>query len=139
MKIFNISLFTFLFLSCSQKVNDFKVETKVNNFDRSSILDLINQEIFKDLNQELNYEIKHLKISNNFAWLEATAERKDKKIIEFPDASYDCCDVEGLFEKKNSKWAIIEVGWFSTDSWYSGLAKKYPKIPKEIFNESQLN
>lgn len=144
-QIFEMKNLLFIFLiiltstiSFSQEVKDFKIKTSKNATERKAILDLLRKEILKDINQEVVFNVKHLKISENYAWFEGDALRKDGKAIQFPDETYDCCHVEGLFEKLNGKWKIVESGLFSTDCWYCGLSQRYPKVPKVIFTEGPL-
>lgn len=132
-----LSILTSTF-SFSQEVKDFKIKTSKNANERKAILDLLRKEILDEINQEVVFNVKHLKASGNYAWFEGDALRKDGEQIQFPDETYDCCHVEGLFEKLNGKWKIVEFGTFSTDCWYCGLSKRYPTVPKIIFTEAPL-
>ncbi|MES2798540.1 MAG: hypothetical protein V4638_00865 [Bacteroidota bacterium] len=132
---------TLLFLSISaitfaQKVENYTVKTSENEKERKMILDLARQEVDKDIHQSVIFTVKHLKVSQNYAWLEADAKSKDGKQIVFEDDFHDCCHVEGLFEKKNGLWQVVQFGSFSTDCWYCGLSANYPQVPKEIFSEA---
>ncbi len=127
------------YFSFSQEVKDFKKKTENNALERTEILDLLRTEIKKDINQDVQFVVKHLKVSGKYAWFEGEALRKDGKTIKFPDDSYECCNVGGLFEKKEGKWTTLESGTFSTDCWYCEITNQYPYVPKIIFSESVLN
>jgi hypothetical protein len=118
---------------------DYKLKTTKNSLERKAILDLARKDIFDDLKQDVLFNVDHLKVSGNYAWFEGKAVRTDGKELEFPDETYDCCHVEGLFEKVQGKWKIVEFGSFSTDCWYCGIAYLYPKVPKGIFTEAPLS
>ena len=115
------------------KVFDFKVKTAANAKDRTEMLNALRADMRKDWKLTFEYFVDYFKVSNDYAWLSASAFRKDGKDMTFEDDSYDCCHVECLFQKKNGKWTVAESGAFSTDVWYWGLAKKYPGVPKGIF------
>lgn len=83
----------------SQEVKDYKIKTTQNASERKEILDLLRYEILKEIDQEVIFSVNHLKLSGNYAWFEGNTLRKDGKEIVFPDNLYDCCHVEGLFEK----------------------------------------
>ncbi|MCF1420764.1 hypothetical protein [Mangrovimonas futianensis] len=123
---------------CSQEVIDFKIKTSENATERKEMLDLLRIEVKQDINQEVLFKVNHFKLLGNYAWFKGDAIERNGKELIFPDNSYDCCHVEGLFMNKNNKWELIEIGLFSTDCWQCGLAKRYPKIPNIIFSEEAL-
>ena len=100
------------YFSFSQEVKDFKKKTENNALERTEILDLLRTEIKKDINQDVQFVVKHLKVSGKYAWFEGEALRKDGKKIEFPDDSYECCDVGGLFLKKKENGQLYKVELF---------------------------
>ncbi|MDP9079842.1 MAG: hypothetical protein M3O71_20625 [Bacteroidota bacterium] len=113
---------------------DYKVKTTANAKERTEMLDALRAYLYKDLKMTLEFYVDHLKVANNYAWLQGSADRKDGKDLKFPDdGEYDCCHVETLFQKKGGKWVVAEEGAFSTDVWYEGIAKKYRAAPKGIF------
>lgn len=125
--------------SYSQEILDFKVKTEANNQERKSIIDLFRKEVESEINQKVIFAVTHLKVSANYAWFEGQAKTKSGGQLLLPDESYDCCHVEGLLKKVNGKWKIIELGLFSSDCWYCGLASRYPKVPKGIFTSGPLS
>jgi hypothetical protein len=126
-------LFALRAYSQSAAVLDYKVKTAANAKERTEMLDALRAHVYKRLKMTLEFYVSHLKVGNNYAWFEGTADRKDGKDIKFEDDAYDCCHVEALFEKQNGKWTVAEGAAFSTDVWYEAIAKKYPAAPKGIF------
>jgi hypothetical protein len=119
------------------KVFDYQFKTEGNSKDRTEMLDALRAYLNRDLNMILIFTVDHFKVSENYAWLEGTANRKDGEKIESTDVvPYDCCHVEALFEKRNGTWMVADGEAFSTDVWYTGLGKKYPKVPRSIFPQN---
>ncbi|MCR8559239.1 hypothetical protein KXD93_16395 [Mucilaginibacter sp. BJC16-A38] len=113
---------------------DYKVKTTANAKERTEMLDALRAYLCKDLKMTLEFYVDHLKVANNYAWFQGSADRKDGKALKFPDdGEYDCCHVEAMFQKHGGKWVVAEGGAFSTDVWYEAIAKKYPAAPKGIF------
>jgi hypothetical protein len=129
MKKFSFRFATLMLLICltgfaaqAQKAVDFKTKTSTNTVERTAMLDLLRAKMKTEFQQEFKYVVNHFKVSGNFAWLKADAQRKDGKEISFnEEEAYDCCHVECLFKKVNGKWTISEYGAFSTDVWYEGI------------------
>lgn len=134
-KIIFLALFgLFCNLSFAQTVFDIKTKTSANKADRNMMLDILRANMYKDYKQEFVFVVNHFKVSNDYAWLKADAQRKDGKKIELPaDEPNDCCHVECLFKKSNGKWLIAESAAFSTDVWWADLETRYPDAPKGIF------
>jgi hypothetical protein len=112
---------------------DYKVKTAANAKERTEMLDALRVLLFKDFKMTLEFYVDQLKVGNNYAWFQGSADRKDGKEIKFEEDDYDCCHVEALFQKKGGKWTVAEGAAFSTDVWYEAIAKKYPDAPKGIF------
>jgi hypothetical protein len=129
-------LFTVKAYSQSSAILDYKVKTAANAKERTEMLDALRTYLYKDLKMTLEFYVDHLKVANNYAWLQGSADRKDGKELKFPDdGAYDCCHVEALFQKKGGKWVVAEGAAFSTDVWYEAIAKKYPAAPKGIWEK----
>lgn len=126
------------FSGFSQTVQDWTIKSKENQADRSQILDVARAEVKKDIKQEVIFQVTYLKTAGNYAWFQANVLAKNGGELKMPNDFYDCCHVEGLFEKVNGVWKVVEFVGFSTDVWYWGIAEKYPKAPKSIFNEAAL-
>ncbi|HZY36349.1 MAG TPA: hypothetical protein VFE53_06850 [Mucilaginibacter sp.] len=112
---------------------DYKVKTASNAKERTEMLDALRALLYKDFKMTLEFYVDHLKVGNNYAWFQGSADRKDGKDIKFEEDDYDCCHVEALFQKKNGKWTVAAGAAFSTDVWYEAIAKKYPDAPEGIF------
>lgn len=120
----------------TQKILDWKLKSSVSASERKTILTTVKNEVEVEIKQKMAFTVRHLKVSNNYAWLEVDATKTDGRHLNFIDDSYDCCHVEALLQKKNGKWEIIVYGAFSTDCWYCGISLNYPEIPVGIFSES---
>ncbi|MCW7506672.1 hypothetical protein ND816_02440 [Leptospira levettii] len=117
-------------------VLDYKTKSKSNEIERTYLLDLLRARMSNKFKQEFIFVVEHFKVSGDYAWFRGTAKRKDGKEIELTeDIAYDCCHVEALYKKNNGKWQISESAAFSTDVWWDGIQQRYPKAPKEIFQE----
>ena len=115
-------------------VLDYKVKTATNAKERTEMLDALRMYLHKDFKMTLEFYVDHLKMANNYAWFQGSADRKDGQKITFPEGeAYDCCHVEALFQKRGGKWVVAESAAFSTDVWYEAIAKRYPAAPKGIF------
>jgi hypothetical protein len=110
-------------IQAQTKVLDYKTKTSTNASERTVMLDLLRVEMKKNYALDFKYVVNHFKVSGNFAWLQATAQRKDGKPLELSD-SEDCCHVECLYQKTNGKWKVYEYGAFSTDVWWEGIQER---------------
>lgn len=137
MKTKLLVLILFLFcLNCfaqAPKLLDYKVKTADNAKERTEMLDAFRANLYKEWKLKFEFVVSYFKRSGDYAWFEGTALRKDGKEMTFPEDSYDCCHAEALFQKKAGKWVVLEEGAFSTDVWYDGINKRYPKVPVAIF------
>jgi hypothetical protein len=121
-------------LTEAQQIVDFKVKNEANAKDRTVMLDLMREEIYRIEPIEIKFVVDHFKVSNNYAWFEGTAQLKDGKTIDFgDDFPGDCCRVLSLFQKTNGSWTIAEFMPFCTDVCHLGIANRFPKAPKGIF------
>ncbi|MBU2019732.1 MAG: hypothetical protein KJ941_08810 [Bacteroidetes bacterium] len=118
----------------AQTTKDLKKKTLFNYKERKEVLQLLKNEIKKDLQFEIKLNVRHLKVSNNYAWFEGDVRRKDGKVIDFQDDFKDCCHVEGLLLNNKGTWEFLEFGAFSTDCWFCGIANQYPNVPNSIFS-----
>ena len=118
----------------AQIISDFKTKNNSNEAERNSMLHILRSDLYKEFKQLFTFKVYHFKVSNNYAWFEADAKRKDGNEIVFPDEFYDCCHVEALFRKNNGKWYLLESGAFSTDVWFDGIWDDYKDAPRAIFD-----
>lgn len=131
-----IAIFLLTTLHCysqTGKTVDLEVKTTANVKERTLMLNELRAVLYKEWKLEFVFVVSYFKANNEYAWLEATPQRKDGKEMVFPEDSYDCCHVECLYKKQNGKWTILREGDFSTDLWYDGLEKQYPGAAKLIF------
>lgn len=136
-----VQLFLFIIISLgikAQKAQDWKTKTAKNTVERAQILDIARKKVFDELKQQAQFKVRHLKVSKDFAWLEADALSSSGNSLVFPDDFYDCCHVEGLFKKENGNWIALEFGAFSTDCWYCGISSSHPEIPESIFSDAAI-
>ena len=122
----------------SQDVRDFKIKNESNIKDRTMMLDILRAELYEDFKQEFIFVVNHFKVSQNYAWFEGTAQRKDGREIVFnSEEEHDCCLVTSLFKKSNGKWYIEESGAFGTDEQRVGISYRYP-APRAIFPKGEM-
>jgi hypothetical protein len=121
-------------LTKAQQILDFKIKSEANAKDRTFMLDLMREEIYRIEPIEIKFVVEHFKSASNYAWFEGTAQLKDGKPLDFgPDFPGDCCRVLTLFQKINGIWTIAEFMPFCTDVCHMGIANRFPKAPKGIF------
>ena len=133
-------LFVFLFttsVSFGQGILDYKIKNASNAKDRTAILDVYREYLYRQYKQEFVFVVKHFKIGNNFGWLMADLKRKDGGSLVLPsdEGESDCCHVEALFRRTNGRWIIVEHMEFSNDIWWQGIGRRYPTAPPAIFDE----
>lgn len=140
MKKITISLMLLLVcqITYCQEIRDFKTKNESNSKDRTMMLDILRAKLYEDYKQEFIFVVNHFKVSQNYAWFEGTAQRKDgREIIFNSEESHDCCLVTSLFKKSNGKWYIEESGAFGTDVWWLGISSRYP-APRAIFPKGEM-
>jgi len=123
----------------AQQVRDFKKKDDRNAAERTAMLDLLREEVWKEINQEVVFVVNHLKVSGKYAWMEGTVFGKGGTPVIIPEdwepCCYDCCHVEAIFKFSNGEWGISKHGLFMTDYWYEGIGLEYPGINPDIFPE----
>lgn len=110
--------------SFAQNIRDFKVKNDINASERTSMLDLIRSDLYQMFNIEMKFLVEHFKVSEEYAWFEGTAQRKDGKPLILPDDSRDCCKVYCLFIKTDNSWSIERLLPFCTDVCYWGIGNQ---------------
>lgn len=136
MKYTGLILFSFVICLAAkaQPAIDYKTKTAANAAERTAILDAFRATLQKQWKQQFEFVVNYLKVAGNYAWFQGDVQRKDGKVITFPDdGEYDCCHGEALLEKKNGKWTVLTGDAFSTDVWYDGINKTYPQVPRAVF------
>lgn len=97
------------------------------------MLDLIRVRIKKSVNQDCIFVVDHFKVSENYAYFEGQAQRRDGKPLDLHSDVLSCCLVTCLFKKVNNVWVVEDCGYFGSDCWFCGIGLNYPEAPKEIF------
>jgi hypothetical protein len=121
----------------AQSIRNFKTKNDANAKERTEMLDLLRITLNREVEEDLVFVVKHFKVSGIYAWMEGTVQRKDGKIIRLPDY-YECCAVEALFKKVNSKWILKRGGdftWRDTDLWFLCLGEDFPEADSNIYSE----
>jgi hypothetical protein len=139
-----LAILSLLFLSLettffAQSLRNFKVKNESNAKERTQMLDLLRNDIKKDIKQDVIFVVNHFMCSGVYAWMEGSVQRKDGKPLTFPDDFYDCCHVEALFKKVNGNWTLKAQGAFSTDVWYNCIGSNYPNIDTRILSVDVRN
>jgi hypothetical protein len=130
--IFVLALIFSLNATFGQTLYNYKVKNASNATERSKILDKFRAQLFSDYKQKFVFEINKFNVCNNYAWVEANAQRQDGTPPMLNDEDHDCCHVEALLQKKNGLWYIVEYGAFATDAWFDGIWERR-KAPKKIY------
>lgn len=136
-----LSLFFLPFQSTffAQSLLNFKVKNESNAKERTQMLDLLRNDIKKEINQDVIFVVEHFMCSGIYGWMEGSVQRKDGKPLSFPNDFYDCCHVEALFKRVNGSWTLKAQGAFSTDVWYNCLGSNYPNLDKRILSVNSRN
>ncbi|MFY7788649.1 MAG: hypothetical protein ACOVQA_12335 [Thermoflexibacteraceae bacterium] len=131
-----LALFFSLFvaqLQAQTTLKDYKTKTSDNAQERTSILDVVRNDLVKQKYPEFVFVVHHLKLKDNFAFFIGDATLKNGKNYQPKDDTADCCHVEYLLKKTGTQWIVVTGVPFSTDVWWACLWKEH-KVPKEIFN-----
>jgi hypothetical protein len=125
----------------AQQVRDFKKKNENNATERTEMLDLLREEVLKEIDQEVVFVVNHFKVSGNYAWMEGIAIGRGGASLEISEDAccYDCCHLESLYQKKNGRWEIARSRVFATDVWYLDLPGFFPDVPMQIFSEAVLD
>lgn len=142
MKQFVIAvLLTASLQSIAQQIVDFKVKTQANAKERTFMLDLMREEIYRMEPLDIKFVVDYFKVSENYAWFEGTAQMKDRngRIVDTgEDHLMGCCTVLSLFARVNGEWTIARFMPFCTDVCEIGIANQFPDAPKEIFPPDEI-
>jgi hypothetical protein len=141
MKKFHLLLLLLILsnISIAQSMRDFKTKSSTNSVERTQMLDLMRERVYDHVKQDVVFVVNHFKVMNNYAFFEATAQRKDGKEMDltlFLEDVDNCCYCGALFQKSNGKWHIIEGATFPNDVWCAGLTDRYPNVPRAILTEA---
>jgi|GEM_PF-3609765 len=145
LRIFAIFVFMYLFahVACAEteKQNTTLGNQNQSSVERQEILDAIKKEFIDPSGkEEYVFEIKCLKIKNQWAWIE-TEPRSAKKINGIYN-HYE--DLNVLLQKKEGGWKVMDArpccGECADDPdcaddkrYFKKLREKFPSAPEEIF------
>ena len=115
-------------------VQDLSVKTAENDPDRQAILDAARPEVRREVSGDVLFVVNHLKLADNYAWLQVTVVDKNGNSPQLANEELDCCHAEGLFRKKAGQWQAVVFNSFSTDCWFCGISSQYPEVNPEIFS-----
>jgi hypothetical protein len=116
----------------AQSLRDFKSKNTANAFERTQMLDLLRLDIKNDIEQDVVFVVNYFMVSNEYAWMSGTVQRKDGRPLQMPEYR-DCCHVEALFKRVGPNWVLKRNGAFATDVWYLCLADQFPDLDFRIF------
>ena len=63
-------------------MRDFKTKSSTNSVERTQMLDLMRERVYDHVKQDVVFVVNHFKVMNNYAFFEATAQRKDGKEMD---------------------------------------------------------
>lgn len=108
--------------------------------ERKAIVDALRVPVGKQLKQSVIFKIDHLKVQNNWAFLNGRPQNSDGSAIDYTNTVYqDAVDsgafddgIVALLRKVNGKWTVVQYVIGATDVPYVDWDKKY-RAPKGIF------
>lgn len=108
--------------------------------ERKAIVDALRAPVEKQLKLSVIFKIDHLKVHNNWAFLNGRPQSSDGSAIDYTNTVYrDAVDsgafddgIVALLRKVNNKWTVVQYVIGATDVPYVDWDKKY-RAPKGIF------
>jgi hypothetical protein len=132
-KFFAFILLVLLGVGASaQSLRDFKSKNSANSFERTQMLDLLRLDIKNDIEQDVVFVVQYFMVSDQYAWMSGTVQRKDGRLLQVPEYR-DCCHVDALFKRVGPNWVLKRNGAFATDVWFSCLGDQFPDLDVRIF------
>ena len=138
-KLLLITALLFVSSAYSQSIRNFQKKNEKNQSERTQMLDLLRNDIKNDIEQDVVFVVDHFLVSDKYAWMTGTIQRKDGREVNINTNQRSCCNVEALFKKVNGQWVLKENGAFATDVWYQCLKGRYPDVNLDIFNYNLLD
>jgi hypothetical protein len=110
--------------------------------ERKAIADALRAPVEKRLKQPVIFKIDHLKVQNNWAFLNGRPQQSDGSAIDYTNTVYkDAVDsgafddgIVALLRKVKDKWTVVQYVIGATDVPYVEWDKKY-RAPKAIFTQ----
>jgi len=108
--------------------------------ERKAIVDALRTPVEKQLKQSVIFKIEHLKVQNNWAFLNGRPQNPDGSSFNYTNTVYhDAVDsgafddgIVALLHKVNGKWKVVQYVIGATDVPYVDWDKEY-RAPKGIF------
>jgi len=115
------------------------------NPERKPIMDALRPAAKKDLGPPVEFVVRTLNISGNFAYAEVEAQRKGGGRIDIARTPFgrsntdaldfvDCCHIQSILLKKKGRWVEIERTAFATD--YGMDPKWCRRMPRGFFGRA---
>lgn len=107
---------------------------------RKAILDSLRPPVEKDLKQKVKFQVDHLKVQGNWAFMTGKSLTAAGKKIDYRKTKYREALEAGafddwicaLFKKEGSKWKVARFAIGATDVVWDGWYQEF-KAPKAIF------
>jgi hypothetical protein len=113
---------------------------KVGTPERKAIIDALRVPVEKNLNSKVVFQVSHLKVQNNWAFILGIPRQPGGKPIDYRNTPYQGAITSGAFDdgicallkSEAGKWRVVQFVIGATDVPYEGWDKKY-KAPAAIF------
>ena len=113
---------------------------KAGTTERKAIMDALRVPVEKELHTKVIFEVPHLKVQDNWAFLRGIPRRSNGRPIDYRKTVYRKAVEEGAFDdeiaallhKKRGKWTVTTYKIGSTDVAWEGWDQQY-KAPSAIF------
>lgn len=111
--------------------------------ERAALLDLIRPHVEKDFGAPVEFVVRALNISGNYAVALLNAQRPGGGRIDldrtpmarkWPDMPIDCCHAEAILQRVKGRWRVIDVKSGSTDVWYEDWCRR--RLPRGLCGEN---
>jgi|APTNR8051073442_1049403.scaffolds.fasta_scaffold07085_2 hypothetical protein len=107
--------------------------------ERRELLNLLRPVVARDLGSPIEFVVNEINISGNYAFVSVDAQRPGGRQIDvsktkwsgrlYPDI-IDCCHVQAIYEKRGTRWRILESALGATDVWYLSYCGR---VPSDLF------
>ena len=122
-----------LFLCTHVQAYDSNLTPLPGNPLRKAVLDALRQEVKRIHGMDVVFVVRHLKVKDGWAWVHT--------LPQSPDGSNRYEDVSALLQLKKGYWKVVEIPCAEEENpdclngpaYFSGLRKRFPSVPSEIF------
>ena len=113
---------------------------KQGSADRKALVDALRVPVEKDLKQKVIFQIDHLKVQGNWAFMTGKPRTPAGKAINYKKTQYKEALEAGAFDdwicalwkKEGKKWKVVRFAIGATDVVWDGWYQEF-KAPKAIF------